>query len=113
MFGPLWLWHPSPQPGASSREESYLPALREPGERSLWGSETRCRALTGLFVCCLVIDDLRVPLLSILYQVVRCLLGLIAVLVRRDVAKDAEASCPAPRERRAATSSRPGALCPV
>jgi hypothetical protein len=30
------------------------------------------------------------PLLSILYQVVRCLLGLTAVLVRRDLSKDAE-----------------------
>src|SRR5436305_7637697 len=29
-------------------------------------------------------------LLSMLYQLVRCLLGLIAVLVRRDVSKDAE-----------------------
>jgi putative transposase len=29
-------------------------------------------------------------LLSILYQLVRCLFGLIAVLVRRDLSKDAE-----------------------
>ena len=29
-------------------------------------------------------------LLSILYQLMRCLLGLIAVLVRRDLGKDAE-----------------------
>jgi len=30
------------------------------------------------------------PSLSILYQLVRCLLDLIAVLVRRDLSKDAE-----------------------
>jgi hypothetical protein len=30
------------------------------------------------------------PLLSILYQLVRCLLGLAAVLVRRDLSKDVE-----------------------
>ena len=30
------------------------------------------------------------PSLSMLYQFVRCLLGLIAVLVRRDLGKDAE-----------------------
>jgi hypothetical protein len=29
-------------------------------------------------------------LLSILYQLMRCLLGLVAVLVRRDLGKDAE-----------------------
>jgi hypothetical protein len=31
--------------------------------------------------------------LSMLYQLVRCLLGLIAVLVRRDLSKDAERHC--------------------
>jgi anti-anti-sigma factor len=36
-------------------------------------------------------DDRRMLLLSILYQVVRCLLGLAAVRVRRDLSKDAEA----------------------
>jgi hypothetical protein len=30
------------------------------------------------------------PLLSIVYQLLRCLLSLIAVLVRRDLSKDAE-----------------------
>ena len=35
-------------------------------------------------------DHRRVLLLSILYQLARCLLGLIAVLVRRDLTKDAE-----------------------
>jgi putative transposase len=35
-------------------------------------------------------DHHRVLLLSILYQLVRCLLDLIAVLVRRDLGKDAE-----------------------
>jgi putative transposase len=35
-------------------------------------------------------DHHRMLLLSILYQLVRCLLGLIAVLVRRDLSKDAE-----------------------
>ena len=35
-------------------------------------------------------DDRRMLLLSILYQLVRCLLGLAAVLVRRDLSKDAE-----------------------
>ncbi len=32
-------------------------------------------------------------LLQILYQLARCLLGLIAVLVRRDLSKDAERPC--------------------
>jgi putative transposase len=36
------------------------------------------------------VDDRRVPPLSILYWLLRCLLGLIAVLVRRDLSKDAE-----------------------
>jgi putative transposase len=35
-------------------------------------------------------DHRRMLLLSILYQLVRCLLGMIAVLVRRDLSKDAE-----------------------
>jgi transposase InsO family protein len=35
-------------------------------------------------------DHHRMPLLSILYQLLRCLLGLTAVLVRRDLSKDAE-----------------------
>jgi putative transposase len=35
-------------------------------------------------------DDRRMLLLSILYQLVRCLLGLIVVLARRDLGKDAE-----------------------
>jgi putative transposase len=35
-------------------------------------------------------DHLRMLPLSMLYQLVRCLLGLIAVLVRRDLSKDAE-----------------------
>ena len=35
-------------------------------------------------------DHYRVLLLSILYQFLRCLLGLTAVLVRRDLSKDAE-----------------------
>jgi hypothetical protein len=35
-------------------------------------------------------DHHRMLLLSILYQLLRCLLGLTAVLVRRDVRKDAE-----------------------
>jgi putative transposase len=35
-------------------------------------------------------DDRRMPLLSILYRFLRCLLGLTAVLVRRDLSKDAE-----------------------
>jgi putative transposase len=35
-------------------------------------------------------DHRRMPSLSMLYQLVRCLLGLIAVLVRRDLSKDAE-----------------------
>jgi hypothetical protein len=34
--------------------------------------------------------DHRRMLLSILYQLMRCLLGLTAVLVRRDLSKDAE-----------------------
>jgi hypothetical protein len=40
-------------------------------------------------VWCSVKDHHRV-LLSMLYQLVRCLLGLTAVLVRRDLGKDAE-----------------------
>src|ERR671916_3359378 len=35
-------------------------------------------------------DDRRMLLLSILYRLLRCLLGLIAMLVRRDLGKDAE-----------------------
>jgi putative transposase len=35
-------------------------------------------------------DDRRMPLLSILYQLVRWLLGLITVLMHRDLSKDAE-----------------------
>jgi hypothetical protein len=35
-------------------------------------------------------DDCRMLFLSILYQLARCLLGLTAVLVRRDLSKDAE-----------------------
>jgi hypothetical protein len=35
-------------------------------------------------------DDHRMLLLSISYQLVRCLLCLTAVLVRRDLSKDAE-----------------------
>jgi putative transposase len=38
----------------------------------------------------LVKDHRRVLLLSMLYQLVRCMLGLTAVLVRRDLGKDAE-----------------------
>jgi hypothetical protein len=38
----------------------------------------------------LVVDDRRTLLLSILYWLLRCLLGLTAVLVRRDLSKDAE-----------------------
>jgi transposase len=37
-----------------------------------------------------VVGDRRVLLLSILYRLLRCLLGLTAVLVRRDLSKDAE-----------------------
>ena len=37
-----------------------------------------------------VVDDRRVLLVSMLYRLVRCLVGLIAVLVRRDLSKDAE-----------------------
>jgi putative transposase len=40
--------------------------------------------------CCLVMDDRRMLLLSILYQFVRCLLGLTAVIMRWDLSKDAE-----------------------
>jgi putative transposase len=35
-------------------------------------------------------DDRRMLLLSISYRLVRCLLGLTAVLMRRDLSKDAE-----------------------
>jgi putative transposase len=37
-----------------------------------------------------VVDDRRVLMLSILYRFLRCLLGLTAVLIRRDLSKDAE-----------------------
>jgi putative transposase len=37
-----------------------------------------------------VVDDRRMLLLSILYRLVRCLLGLTMGLVRRDLGKDAE-----------------------
>ena len=48
------------------------------------------RRRPGLLVCWSVLDDRRMLLLSILYQLMRCLLGLIPVLVRRDLSKDAE-----------------------
>jgi hypothetical protein len=54
------------------------------------GSKTRCGALTWLLACCMVVDDRRMLLLSILYQLVRGLLGLTVVLARRDLSKDAE-----------------------
>jgi putative transposase len=38
----------------------------------------------------MVVDDRRMLLLSILYQLVRGLLGLTVVLARRDLGKDAE-----------------------
>jgi hypothetical protein len=38
-------------------------------------------------------DDRRMSLLSILYRFVRGLLGLIAVLMRRDLSKDANCWC--------------------
>ena len=41
-------------------------------------------------MCQPIIDDRRMLLLSILYQLARLLLGLTAVLVRRDLSKDAE-----------------------
>jgi putative transposase len=37
-----------------------------------------------------LVDDRRVLWLSMLYRLVRCLVGLIAVLARRDLNKDAE-----------------------
>jgi hypothetical protein len=49
-------------------------------------------------------------LLSILYQLARCLLGLIAVLVRRDLSKDAELLVLTTRERCVAPTGRSGAL---
>ena len=36
----------------------------------------------------MVVDDRRMLLLSILYQLVHCLLGLTVVLARRDLSKD-------------------------
>ncbi len=54
------------------------------------GSETRCGVLTAFLACCLVMDHRRMRLFSILYQLVRCLLGLAVVLVRRDLSKDVE-----------------------
>lgn len=41
-------------------------------------------------MCCPIVDHLGLLLLSILYRLVCCLLGLTAVLVRRDLSKDAE-----------------------
>ncbi len=43
-----------------------------------------------LLACCLGMDDRRILLLSILDLLVRCLLGLAAMLVQRDLSKDAE-----------------------
>jgi hypothetical protein len=47
----------------------------------------------ALLACWSVVDDRRMLLLSILYRLLRCLLGLIAVLVRRGLGKDAERRC--------------------
>jgi hypothetical protein len=49
-------------------------------------------------------------LLSILYRLVRCLLDLTAVLLRRDVGKDAELLVFAARERRVVPTGGSGAL---
>jgi IS6 family transposase len=43
-----------------------------------------------LLVGCVVVNDRQMLLVSILYQLVRGLLGLIVVVVRRDLSKDAE-----------------------
>src|SRR5436309_15137912 len=44
----------------------------------------------AFFGCCLSMDHRWMLLLSILYQLVCSLLGLIAVLMRQDLSKDAE-----------------------
>ncbi len=49
----------------------------------------QCLDLRSL-VCGLVIADRRMLLLSMLYRLLRCLLGLTAVLMRRDLSKDVE-----------------------
>ena len=58
--------------------------------RILWGSETRRSVLTWAPRVLLGMDHHGMLLLSILYQLVRCLLDLTAVLMRRDLSKDAE-----------------------
>jgi hypothetical protein len=59
-------------------------------------------------------DDRRMLLLSILHQLLCCLIGLIAELVRRDLGKDAELLMlqyeNAAREHCVAPPARPGEL---
>jgi hypothetical protein len=47
-------------------------------------------AIPQLLACWLAVDHRRMLLLSIKYQLVRCLLCVTVVLVRRDLSKDAE-----------------------
>lgn len=54
------------------------------------GSITRCSVLTYASRAVPVMDRRRMLLLSMVYRMVRLLLGLTAVLVRRDLDKDAE-----------------------
>lgn len=60
------------------------------GKRWVWGSETRRSVLAWAPRVLSGMDHHVMLLLSILYQLVRCLFGLTAVLVRRDLSKDAE-----------------------
>jgi hypothetical protein len=74
----------------SIRRRSIASGLPPASRTNLWGSETRCTALTCTPRVLAVVDHRRVMLLSILYRLLRCLLGLTTVLVRRDLSKDAE-----------------------
>jgi hypothetical protein len=85
------------------------------GDSAVWGSSTRCSVLTRGPRVLVVVDDRWMPLLSIVYQLVRWLLGLIAVLVRKDRARTPNSWCCATRTPCCAASSpgcapRPGEL---
>jgi putative transposase len=57
---------------------------------SLWGSETRF----GVVACEQSGSDVAELIFSVVYLLVRCLLGCLIVLARREVSKDAELLVP-------------------
>lgn len=71
-----------PPPRAPGRRELVLGYLR--------GSETRLVRDLGVTGCAVAACNDHEVLFSLLYLIVRCLLGVPAVLLRRDLSKDAE-----------------------